>query len=117
MCVILFTKINNKNILFKNRDRPNVSNFKIIHEIINGTEIAYLNDLHSGWHEGLNEYGIGIINSTFKVNKNNLPFRHKKDDYDSKKGKKILDALSYKNIKDVVKFLFFEDNNLNFPIE
>lgn len=111
MCIIVFTKINNKNILFKNRDRPNISNFKIIHKIIDGTEIICLNDLYSGWHEGINEYGIGIVNSTFRFNKNNLPFRHKKDDYDSKKGQKILKALSYKNIEDVVQYLFFDENN------
>jgi hypothetical protein len=111
MCLILFTQINNKNIIFKNRDRPTVSHFKIIHEIINGTEIAHTNDLNSGWHEGINEYGIGIINSTFKLNKNNLPYR-KKDNYDYKKGQKILKALSYKNIDDVVQSLFFTNNNL-----
>ena len=111
MCIIVFTKINNKNIIFKNRDRPNISNFKIIHKIIDGTEIICLNDLYSGWHEGINEYGIGIVNSTFRFNKNNLPFRHKKDDYDLKKGQKILKALSYKNIEDVVQYLFFDENN------
>ena len=39
MCIIVFTKINNKNIIFKNRDRPNISNFKIIHKIIDGKAV------------------------------------------------------------------------------
>ena len=96
MCVILFTKINDSNIIFKNRDRFYNANVKIIHELNNGIELAYIYDEHTGWIEGINEYGIGIINSTFTIAKD-----HKQSelnintarDYDSIKGYKIKMAL------------------------
>lgn len=64
MCVILYTNINGKQILAKNRDRNYKPNVRIIHEIINGIEIVYLLDKNSGWIEGMNENGLGIVNST-----------------------------------------------------
>jgi len=65
MCVIFFTKVNGKNILFKNRDRQYKASVQIVHEIRNGTEIVYIHDTETGWIEGINEHGIGIISSTF----------------------------------------------------
>lgn len=72
MCVILYTEIDGKKILAKNRDRNYKPNIEIIHEIVNGIEIAYIKDNKSGWVEGLNENGFGIVNATlFNINNNN----------------------------------------------
>lgn len=67
MCVILYTEINGKKILAKNRDRAYKPSIKIIHELINGVEIAYLKDEKSGWIEGMNANGTGIVNSTLSL--------------------------------------------------
>lgn len=86
MCVILCTEINGKQILAKNRDRNYKPIIEIIHEIINGIEVAYIKDKKSGWIEGMNENGFGLVNSTLsildgKINrrrllkKNNLIFK------------------------------------------
>lgn len=120
MCVILFTKINDSNIIFKNRDRFYNANVKIIHELNNGIELAYIYDEHTGWIEGMNEYGIGIINSTFTIAKdhkqseiNNLKNNiNQARDYDSIKGHKIKTALTKSNIIDAVKFLVNNDNSM-----
>lgn len=64
MCVIIYTKINGKQFLVKNRDRTYTPKIEIIHEIINGMEIVYINDLVTGWREGMNEHGVGLINSS-----------------------------------------------------
>jgi len=64
MCVILYANINNQHILAKNRDRPYNHNIEIIHEILNGVEVAYIKDTVSGWIEGMNENGDGMVNST-----------------------------------------------------
>ena len=64
MCVILCTNVNGTQILAKNRDRTYKPSIEIIHEIVNGIEVAYIRDKDSGWIEGMNEYGTGIINST-----------------------------------------------------
>ena len=86
MCVILCTKINGKQILAKNRDRKYKPHIEIIHEIVNGIEVAYIKDKHSGWIEGINENGFGLVNSTLSsrdgkitnkpvVKKNNVIYR------------------------------------------
>lgn len=64
MCVILFTEINGKYILAKNRDRPYSPLIEIHHEIVNGTEVVYIQDRMNGWIEGMNAHGVGIVNST-----------------------------------------------------
>jgi hypothetical protein len=67
MCVILCTEINGKQILAKNRDRAYKPYVEIIHEIVNGIEVAYIKDKKSGWIEGMNENGIGLVNSTLSI--------------------------------------------------
>ena len=64
MCVILCTKIDGKQILAKNRDRTYKPLIEIIHEIVNGIEVAYIKDKNSGWIEGINENKFGLVNST-----------------------------------------------------
>jgi hypothetical protein len=120
MCVILFTKINDSNIIFKNRDRFYNANVKIIHELNNGIELAYIYDEHTGWIEGMNEYGIGIINSTFTIAKDHKQYEidnikkniNQARDYDSIKGHKIKTALTKSNIIDAIKFLVSDDNSM-----
>ncbi len=68
MCVILYlSNIRGRKILAKNRDRNYKPDIVIVHEIINGTEVAYIRDLRSEWIEGLNELGYGIVNSSLQV--------------------------------------------------
>jgi len=66
MCVILYTTINGKKILAKNRDRIYHPNIEIIHEIIDGIEVIYLMDKKTGWIEGMNENGFGTIKCYIK---------------------------------------------------
>jgi hypothetical protein len=68
MCVILYTKIDGKQILAKNRDKIYKPEVEIIHELENGIEIAYIRDKKSGWIEGMNENGVGLVNSTLNMN-------------------------------------------------
>ena len=67
MCVILCTEIKGKQILAKNRDRTYKPSIEIIHEIVNGIELAYIKDKKSGWIEGMNENGFGLVNSTLST--------------------------------------------------
>lgn len=64
MCVIIYYKHANNNILIKNRDTRHIPQIEIIHEIINNVEVVYIHDLKTAWTEGLNEYGFAIINSS-----------------------------------------------------
>jgi hypothetical protein len=64
MCVILYTTLNGKTILAKNRDRTYKPKIQIIHEIVNGLELVYFKDLETNWMEGLNEKGCAMVNSS-----------------------------------------------------
>jgi hypothetical protein len=64
MCVIIYTKINGKQFLIKNRDRTYNPNIEVVQEIVNGVEVVYIHDLTTGWREGMNELGIGLVNSS-----------------------------------------------------
>ena len=66
-CIIVSKEINNKFILAKNRDRAYNPTLEIVHTLIDGVEVAYLHDIVTDWSEGLNEYGIGVVNSALLV--------------------------------------------------
>ena len=66
-CVVAKVNIDGKTILAKNRDRGYKAQIEVIHELINEVEVVYIHDKLTDWSEGLNEYGIGIINASLAV--------------------------------------------------
>jgi hypothetical protein len=66
-CIVAIGEWGGKKCLLKNRDRNYTPKVKIIHEIRDGIEVLYMTDTKTGWCEGLNEYGIGIVNSALQV--------------------------------------------------
>jgi hypothetical protein len=106
MCVIAFIIIDNNIILFKNRDRLYKTRIKLVHTIINDIEIAYLHDIDTNWIEGINEYGISLVNSSLQVKIDEIADFNDivavKKIKTENSGKKILQALSTKKLKDCV---------------
>lgn len=92
MCVILYTVINGKKILAKNRDRTYKPNIELVHEIVNDIELAYIRDKKTGWVEGMNENGCGLVNSTLNMNESKHVKKMKKSVLKTKKNK-IFNAL------------------------
>lgn len=107
MCVILYTKINDKIFLAKNRDKVYKPKINIIHEIVDGIEIAYIQDQQTGWVEGINEKGFGIVNSTININdgKKNINSKYKKI-----KSSKIFNALCEDKPKNLINNLVKKDD-------
>jgi len=111
-CVVAAVRLKNDIILAKNRDRGYVAKIEVFHELIDGTEVVYWKDVDTDWSEGMNEYGIGIINSSLLVKQDEKEGKRvlngaRKPDLTEKKvaatdGKKIRKALSYTNIKDAL---------------
>jgi hypothetical protein len=105
-CTIVGSKIDNKILLIKNRDRNYHPKIKLIHELINGVEVAYMLDTDTDYSEGMNEYGIGIINATLQAeadeNAKQKDITKKKNNIQSKDGFKIRTALGYKDANDVI---------------
>lgn len=102
MCVILYTVINGKKILAKNRDRAYKPTVKLIHELINGIEVAYIKDADSGWVEGMDENGFAIVNSTLSINDSEAMSK-KRVIYNRTKKNKVLYMLSKKNKSKFIK--------------
>jgi hypothetical protein len=65
-CTSVAVTIQNKIILAKNRDRTYYPKLKIIREMINGIETCYMYDVDTDYSEGMNEKGIGIVNTTLQ---------------------------------------------------
>ena len=110
MCVILYTEIDGKKILAKNRDRTYKPRIELIHEIVNGIEIAYIRDLKTGWIEGMNEIGCGLINSTLNMNESKHIKKIKKVVLKTKKNK-IYNALCERKKSKVFYDLIKHSNN------
>ena len=111
MCVILYSKINGKQILAKNRDRIYKPHIYLVQEIVDGVEIAYIQDKNTGWVEGINENGCGIINSTLNRNDGKTI---KKKNYVSLKSNKVFNALCESKKKDFLNKLLNHDNKMSF---
>jgi len=103
MCVIFYANICGDIILAKNRDKVYNPYVEIIHEIKNNIEIAYIKD-NRGWIEGINEYGIGVVNSTLVKGA---------DDEQLPKKNYIYESLLHKTQKDVFKkFKYIEGHSI-----
>ena len=113
MCVILFTKINGKTILAKNRDQVHKPEIELIHEIVNGTEIAYIRDKKTEWIEGMNEDGRSIVNATLNINEGKI-FKKFKQSY---KKNKIYNILTSKKNKDELDVYIKKTNDKGYTFE
>lgn len=103
-CVIVSKEINDKFILAKNRDRAYRPKLEIVHELIDGVEVAYLHDMITDWSEGLNEFGIGAVNSALLVGHDEAEKKLvKKKGKAGPDGDKMRHIISQKTLKDALK--------------
>jgi hypothetical protein len=111
-CTIAGVKLDDTIVLAKNRDRGYKAKIELVHEIIDDIEIAYWRDIDTDWSEGMNEYGIAIVNSSLMVGKDEKEGKgvenKRKNDATEKKvtsydGRKIRKALTHKKINKVIK--------------
>jgi hypothetical protein len=103
-CIIVSKKFGNDMVLAKNRDRAYKPLIEVVHTFINGVEVIYLHDITTDWSEGMNEYGIGLVNTSLLVG-----YDEKEKAIVSKTGKKSKDgikirtALGQKTLKGALK--------------
>jgi hypothetical protein len=103
-CIIVSKEVDNKFILAKNRDRAYNPKIEIVHTIIDGVEVAYLHDITTDWSEGMNEFGIGLVNSALMVGHDEAEHKIvKKGGKPSKDGVRIRKVLTQKTLKDALK--------------
>ncbi len=105
-CIAFSKMVDNDLILAKNRDRPYKPHVSIYRELYGDVELAFMKDEDTGWTEGLNSAGIGVINTALMVGRDEeekkiAAFTGKK----SKDGIRIKQAIKFTNIEDVVESL------------
>lgn len=105
MCIIVLKKFNGKTILAKNRDRNYKPKIQIIHEVRNGVEIAYIRDMNTEWCEGLNQYGIGIVNAALEIEYDENPLAVDNDVHEESK-QKYLNTLAKSNPEEIIDNMF-----------
>lgn len=115
-CTSVGISIEGKVILTKNRDRTYYPRIKIVRELINGLEVAYMYDEDTDYSEGMNEAHIGILNTTLQgkkdENEGSSKNKGKRLRRLSGDGHKIRTALGYTDPEKVVKSLDLFDRGL-----
>lgn len=113
MCIIVSKNVDGSKILAKNRDRAYKPALEVVHTIIDGVEVAYLRDTITDWSEGMNEYGIGLVNTALMVGYDeNEKKIVKKGGKPSKDGNKIRTALSKKTIRETIQSALTKDGGV-----
>jgi len=112
-CVIAAVHVDGDTVLAKNRDRGYTAKIRIVHELMDGVEVVYWLDEDTDWCEGMNEHGIGIVNSSLLVGKDEKESdkieKKQKGNHDatekkitSTDGLKIRHALKQNSIRDAI---------------
>jgi hypothetical protein len=108
-CIIATGEWGGSRVLFKNRDRNYIPPLKVYHEIHNGVEILYYKDELTGWTEGMNEFGIGIVNAALSVEEDEKEKKRVTNPGNikvlNKDPIKVLKALECDNVDDAVDFI------------
>ena len=113
MCIIVSKTVDGSKILAKNRDRAYKPSLEVVHTILDGVEVAYIRDTITDWSEGLNEYGIGLVNTALMVGYDENEKRIvKKVGKPSKDGDKIRTALSKKTIRETIQSAITKDGGV-----
>jgi hypothetical protein len=77
---------------------------EIVHTIIDGIEVAYLHDITTDWSEGLNENGIGVVNSALLVGHDEAEHKMvKKGGKPGPDGDKMRNIIKQPTLKDALK--------------
>ena len=68
-CIVVGGIASGGHVLGKNRDRNYAPRLEIVREIMDGVEVAYIHDLDTGYLEGMNSAGLGMVNAALLVGK------------------------------------------------
>ena len=86
----------------KNRDRNYSPRLEIIRDIMDGVEVAYIHDLDTGYLEGMNAAGLGMVNAALLVGKDEKEVKGK---VKSEDGPRMMNALKHTKLSDMIKSL------------
>lgn len=116
-CIVIAGRANGGHILGKTRDRNYRPTLKVVRDIVNGLEVAYIIDLRTKYLEGMNEKGVGVINAALLVSEDEKAAskywqRQKKGKGTSNDGPRILHALGMPTLQKCIKSLIGYDSGI-----
>ena len=102
-CIVVAGEASGGHVLVKSRDRNYISKIRIVRDLLpNGSEVVYFEDLDTGYLEGMNSHGIGIVNAALLVGEDE---KQVKGRVQSDDGPRMLHALQQDNLQDAIKSL------------
>ena len=101
-CIVVGGVASGGHVLGKNRDRNYSPRLEIIRDIMDGVEVAYIHDLDTGYLEGMNAAGLGMVNAALLVGKDEKEVKGKTKSDD---GPRMMNALQYTKLSDMIKSL------------
>lgn len=102
-CIVVGGSIHGDNFLAKSRDRNYIPHVKIKRELTpSGLEIVYFHDIDTGYTEGMNSAGIGIVNAALLVGDDEKAVKGK---VKSRDGDIMKKALECDNLQECIKIL------------
>ena len=102
-CIIVSGEIDGDHVLAKSRDRNYHARVEIIRDLLDdGTEVVYFEDLDTGYAEGMNSHGLGVINAALSISEDENEVKGK---VKSEDGPRMINALQYKDIDEAIKAL------------
>lgn len=105
-CIIVGGEIDGDHVLAKSRDRNYHARVKIIRDLLDDdTEVVYFEDLDTGYAEGMNSHGLGVINSALSISDDEKAKDKTKGKVASDDGPRMKTALQYKDIDEAIKSL------------
>lgn len=102
-CIIVAGAAEGEHVLAKSRDRNYHARVEIIRDLLDdGTEVVYFEDLDTGYAEGMNSHGLGVINAALSISEDENEVKGK---VKSEDGPRMINALQYKEIDEAIKAL------------
>ena len=102
-CIIVAGETEGKNVLAKSRDRNYHARVEIVRDLLDdGTEVVYFQDLDTGYAEGMNSHGLGVVNAALSISEDENEVKGK---VKSEDGPRMIHALKHSSIDDAVKSL------------
>lgn len=105
-CIIVGGMSSGDHVLAKSRDRNYHARVEIVRRVLDdGTEIVYFRDLDTGYAEGMNSHGIGVVNAALSISDDEKAKDKTKSKVASDDGPRLVKCLTKHDIDEAIKSL------------
>lgn len=102
-CIVVGGKASGGHVLGKTRDRNYIPRLQVIRDITkDGLEIVYIHDLDTGYAEGMNSEGIGVVNAALLIGEDEKAVKGK---ISSNDGPRLYRALQQTTLRNAIQSL------------